>query len=605
LNVSDVEYDLNYPRPILAGGTGASNAHDAMVALGGEISHQLVDNYDTYPFRTGSFYSNPGATSGPPTSVPVAGTVILPDDNPGFCMLRAWPLNQLTTGVAYVREKNNNSWGPWATITSPNAVEAAKVNRVGDTMTGALQVNSTIGASSTITAGSDISSAGNIIAGADLRTTNGIIRFGDVAAGRYLYWTGAEYLLSGGILDAASGVKTGTVQFNPTAIITNDSNSLFYRTNGANYWQDYGGTVTNMILDGAGNLNTRGVVTGSGLAATADVSTSTLHASAYVMLGTSGGNQTLYFGNSGGIYLNYAGGNFGFTGGTALYAPKINIAYGGFTPGNDSGCVVTNGTYGGGIVMIDGGNRGKIWCQGGDVIVATGAAPGNQKMLLSDQGTSNIYGNFNVSGAHSVGSNILIGSTPGAGALYFGGGGPFFSYGSEPGINLWGARFAVLQSSIYSAGDISTATNGYKPGGGSWADSSDVRIKNVVGDYAGGLDEILALHPKRFTFKGNDTPDAPSHGPQMPGAEKDTSTPVVPYKNSAHYTAATSAREYIGLIAQEADPVMPEMISNHTGYIDGVQTEVLDLDTTPLVYALINAVKTLAARIEVLEAARK
>jgi hypothetical protein len=50
---------------------------------------------------------------------------------------------------------------------------------------------------------------------------------------------------------------------------------------------------------------------------------------------------------------------------------------------------------------------------------------------------------------------------------------------------------------------------------------------------------------------------------------------------------------------------MPEMISNHTGYIDGVQTEVLDLDTTPLVYALINAVKTLAARIEVLEAARK
>jgi hypothetical protein len=62
---SDVEQDLNLPRPIVAGGTGANNAHDAMVALGGEIAMQSVANYDTFPFVSGSFYSLPGATSAP------------------------------------------------------------------------------------------------------------------------------------------------------------------------------------------------------------------------------------------------------------------------------------------------------------------------------------------------------------------------------------------------------------------------------------------------------------------------------------------------------------------------------------------------------------
>src|SRR6187399_2644506 len=74
--MSDIALQLNGPVPIIAGGTGANNAHDAMIALRGEIAMQgPVTNYDTFVFAEGSFYSTPGATSAPPTggSLYVAG----------------------------------------------------------------------------------------------------------------------------------------------------------------------------------------------------------------------------------------------------------------------------------------------------------------------------------------------------------------------------------------------------------------------------------------------------------------------------------------------------------------------------------------------------
>ena len=52
--VADVTQDLNLPRPIVAGGTGANNAHDAMIALSGETPMQgPVTNYDSISVRAG------------------------------------------------------------------------------------------------------------------------------------------------------------------------------------------------------------------------------------------------------------------------------------------------------------------------------------------------------------------------------------------------------------------------------------------------------------------------------------------------------------------------------------------------------------------------
>jgi|KBSMisStaDraftv2_1062788.scaffolds.fasta_scaffold117761_3 hypothetical protein len=123
------------------------------------------------------------------------------------------------------------------------------------------------------------------------------------------------------------------------------------------------------------------------------------------------------------------------------------------------------------------------------------------------------------------------------------------------------------------SGNIITAANGFKPGGGAWADSSDVRIKNVIGNYSAGLDAVKQLQPIRYSFKGND------------------------------HDHVADGTEYIGLIAQDVEAIMPEMVTRKNGHIDGERvTDLRVLDTGALIYALVNSVQELLARIEALEA---
>lgn len=148
--------------------------------------------------------------------------------------------------------------------------------------------------------------------------------------------------------------------------------------------------------------------------------------------------------------------------------------------------------------------------------------------------------------------------------------------------------------------------NALKPGGGAWTDTSDIRIKNVLGEYKRGLDEIARLRPIYYTFKGNDTDEAPAHiklGIPDEDAKIADLPLTVPYPNSTHSLVAKSATKYTGLVAQEVEAVLPEMVTKSNGYIDGTAVDdLLILDTSPLVFALVNAVKELKARIEVLEA---
>jgi len=148
-----------------------------------------------------------------------------------------------------------------------------------------------------------------------------------------------------------------------------------------------------------------------------------------------------------------------------------------------------------------------------------------------------------------------------------------------------------------------------KPGGGTWTDSSDARIKNVLGNYDNGLDAILQLQPVRYAFKGNDTPEGavPQHRVELDENAQPLPTskdaPTVPYGNSPHYNVAVEQQEFIGLIAQAVEGAIPEMVSRRAAMIDGQPvTDMRDLDTGPLLFALVNAVKTMAARIEALEA---
>jgi hypothetical protein len=114
--------------------------------------------------------------------------------------------------------------------------------------------------------------------------------------------------------------------------------------------------------------------------------------------------------------------------------------------------------------------------------------------------------------------------------------------------------------------NITIGGQGYKPGGGAWAATSDARLKLRRSDYNRGLDAISQLQPCVYSYKTDET------------------------------------KQYIGLIAQEAEAVMPEMIGRTSGEVDGVAVDDLrTLDSSALVYALVNACRELAARVEALE----
>jgi hypothetical protein len=184
-----------------------------------------------------------------------------------------------------------------------------------------------------------------------------------------------------------------------------------------------------------------------------------------------------------------------------------------------------------------------------------------------------------------------------AGGSYFTGGGANVILSPTSTGTMWfrplGPDNTSKQANYDSNGNFVIAANGWKPGGGAWADTSDERIKTVIGDYESGLDAVLSLNPVRYTFKGNDTAEDP---------EADKAT-VPPFAGSLHFDAATDGIEYIGLTAQNAEVQMPEMVKLRDGWIDGEQVnDMRSLDTTPLIFALVNAVKELTARIQALEA---
>jgi hypothetical protein len=116
----------------------------------------------------------------------------------------------------------------------------------------------------------------------------------------------------------------------------------------------------------------------------------------------------------------------------------------------------------------------------------------------------------------------------------------------------------------------------YKPGGGSWTATSDERVKIVEGEYEGGLADVLQLRPVIYAYKGND--------------------------GDAHREAAESGKWFVGLIAQEVEEVFPSMVSRQAGVIDGRSVDDLrTLDSSELIYALVNACKQLKRELDALK----
>jgi cytoskeletal protein CcmA (bactofilin family) len=127
-----------------------------------------------------------------------------------------------------------------------------------------------------------------------------------------------------------------------------------------------------------------------------------------------------------------------------------------------------------------------------------------------------------------------------------------------------------------------SSPNAYKAGGGPWLSGSDRRIKNVRRKYVSGLAQIEQLQPIVYSYKGND---------------------AIPGGASPHGSVAASGKELIGLVAQECEEIFPEMVTRRSGFVDGAAVpDLRELDTGPLLYAMLNAIKELSRRLRAAEA---
>ena len=132
--IADVEQDLNHPRPIVAGGTGASTAEDALLELSGEMAYQVVTNFDSYVYTPGSFYADSAATGAPVAGHPFAG-IVYQANLAGDLVVEA---RDLTNGVIYVRISSSGVWSTWGVDNVSQFVKKS-----GDTMTGLLVLPAT------------------------------------------------------------------------------------------------------------------------------------------------------------------------------------------------------------------------------------------------------------------------------------------------------------------------------------------------------------------------------------------------------------------------------------------------------------------------------
>ncbi len=171
-------------------------------------------------------------------------------------------------------------------------------------------------------------------------------------------------------------------------------------------------------------------------------------------------------------------------------------------------------------------------------------------------GTGHTIGTYGPDGYLIINGKEFSAGSAGASSLIINGGGRT-PYCFEFYIN--GTRMIAFDGS----------GGAFKPGGGTWADISDARIKTDVTDYAAGLAEIIQLRPVSYRF--------------VPETGRGT---------KVHY----------GLIAQEVETVMPEMVTQTSATVGDVEySDMRSLDTQALIYALVSAVKELSTRVVALE----
>ncbi len=110
---------------------------------------------------------------------------------------------------------------------------------------------------------------------------------------------------------------------------------------------------------------------------------------------------------------------------------------------------------------------------------------------------------------------------------------------------------------VYAGGGVE------KPGGGAWSSTSDARVKKDVKDFRAGLAELEKVHTVTYRYNG------------LGGTMDD-------------------GHEFVGVIAQELEKVMPDMVQSRRVKLhpnDAAEIDLKRVDPSAFTYVLINAVQ--------------
>jgi hypothetical protein len=229
---------------------------------------------------------------------------------------------------------------------------------------------------------------------------------------------------------------------------------------------------------------------------------------------------------------------------------------------------------------------------GARAIASTGTTYGIHSQVFSNSGFSGYFtgGKFHVSGNVGIGTetpeyrlDVYAAGTGSTGLAIFrnsagddkvqirqnsNGSGAVYVYKTGGGVQtvaLLGEGNSYINGGNLGIGTAAPAAalhvigNAVKTvGGGTWLTSSDLRLKNILGDYAKGLEEISSLQTVRYQYK-KDNP-----------------------------RQLDSDEEQVGFIAQEVQKIFPEAVTEGP---DGY----LDFNMHAINVALVNAIKELKA----------
>lgn len=287
--------------------------------------------------------------------------------------------------------------------------------------------------------------------------------------------------------------------------------------------------------------------------------------------GTGGTKGDIYYANTGGTFVKLPIGTTGQVLTVSSGQPAWAAPTGGGTTGITS---VTASSSATGFGLSASTTAGAV-----TISYSISSASSARTSLGLGSGDSVSFSTVTASGKGTF-SSVKVGSAASFDALGYAS--SVVSMNFTASSNIFGTASGVEHQAAGISNFVTSSTyfrlqNGITPqahGTTAWTNVSDARVKKNVHDYIAGLSDITKLRTVTYQFNGL-------------------------------YGSKDDGKINVGLIAQEVQQTpFAEMVSNWT-YVDektGQQTDILSINTTPLVFALINAVKELDARVKALEA---